>query len=310
MTWRAVAKKDFQDAIRSRWLWALSFVFISLYTLPVYLVSQEIGIAASEVATDPETTELANALTSDLIIQGTVWFGAHFIPVIAIVIAYAAIAGERDSGTINILLGLPHARRSIVIGKFAGRGAVLVIPILLGFTLSGIAIALTTLQFAVTTFVLYAGLTVLLGLVWIAIAVGISATVRTGRQAMLGTVGVYALFGLLWGPFTDGIEQLLREYGTFGEETLMQVQLGLLLINPIEAYQSLVTSIAVDTTFFGDNVSEALLARQSVLSGRNTYYLLDSVPLYFSDAALLVLLGVWLVALPYLGYQSFQQADL
>lgn len=310
MSWQAVASKDFQDAIRSRWLWALSTVFVLLYTVPVYLVSREIGIAAEEVATNPDRAELAAVLTSDLIVQGTVWLGAHFIPVIAIVIAYASIAGERDVGTVKMLLALPHSRRDVIIGKLVGRGAVLTVPISLGFALSAIAIALTQIHFEPLTYLLYAGLTVLLGLVWVAIAIGISAAVRTGRQAMVGTVGAYAVFAVLWGAFTDGIEQLLREYGWFGAETLMQVQLGLLLLNPIEAYRTLVTSISVDTTLFGDDVSAELLARQDILSGRNTYYLLEGVPAYFSDQAVLAILCIWLLAVPVLGYRTFARADL
>ena len=38
MTWQAIARKDFRDAVRSKWLWGLSAVFIGLFAGTAYFL--------------------------------------------------------------------------------------------------------------------------------------------------------------------------------------------------------------------------------------------------------------------------------
>ena len=93
MSWDVVARKDFADAVRSRGLWALSALFVIVFALPPLLLFYlELG--------QPTQTEGS----TDVFIFFMKEASALLVPVIAIVVAYAAITHERESGTMKILL--------------------------------------------------------------------------------------------------------------------------------------------------------------------------------------------------------------
>ena len=297
MTWEAVARKDFQDSIRSWWLWGLSALFVVFYTVPAYFFYREIGRTVVEQGEEIASTAFIDVMAS---------INAFFIPIIAIVIAYAAIAGERDSGTLKLLLSLPHSRRDVVLGKVIGRSAVIVIPAILGLGASAIVFVLTPVTFEAGEYAAFTLLSAVLGVIFVAIAVGISAAARTSRRAMIGTVGVYVLFTLFWGRFASGIARLANEYTSASTETVVQLQLFVLLINPSEAYQSLSAALWTDETLF---------ARASAFGGggfQSQLYaqVLEPLPAYFSNPAVVVLFLVWLVVPPVLGYLAFREDDL
>jgi len=56
----------------------------------------------------------------------------------ALIAAYLAIAGERESGSLKLLLGLPPSRGEVLVGKFLGRSGVVAIGLVLGFLVSGV----------------------------------------------------------------------------------------------------------------------------------------------------------------------------
>jgi len=85
---------------------------------------------------------------------------SFFVPMLGLAISYAAIAGERDSGSIKLLLSLPNSRRDVILGKFIGRCAVLTIAILSGYVVVAAFALLTYESFAAVKFILYAMLTV------------------------------------------------------------------------------------------------------------------------------------------------------
>ena len=296
MSWQAVARKDFQDSIRSWTVLALSALFVVLFTVPAYFLAQQVGGMFA--------AETGEQLTSDAFISLLSSVIAFFIPIVAIALAYAAVAGERDSGTMKLLLSLPHSRRDVIVGKFLGRSAVIVLPILLGFTTAAVVFLATPVSLEIGNYVGFALLSALLGVVFVGLAVGISAAANSQRQSMLGNVGIYVLFTLFWGRFAEGLMSLIEEYTDIGTETLVEIQLATLLLNPTESYQSLAAILWT---------SDALGARLSVFGGlaAQAYAgLLDPLPAYFSNAAVAVAFLVWLVVPPALGYLVFRETDL
>lgn len=297
MSWRVVARKDFEDSIRSWWIIGLSALFLVLFVVPAYLVADGVGGAVAQ--------QTGEQISSDAFINLLSTFIAFVIPLIAIVLAYASIAGERDSGTLKLLLALPHSRRDVVIGKVVGRSAVIVLPILLGFLAAAVVFLITPVSLEVGNYVAFALLSALLGIVFVSLSVGISAAAASRRQAMLGNVGLFAMFSLFWGSFAEGLVSLLSEYTDIGFETLVQLQLAVRLLNPVDSYQSLSAIL-----WTGD----ALGARLSLFGGglaRRVYaQALDPLPAYFSDPVVAIVFLAWLVAPPILGYLAFRDADL
>lgn len=313
MSWEAVARKDFRDAVRSYWLWGLSAIFVVFFTVPAFFFADQLGGAARDQGAE---------LSSDAFLPILAEVNAFFVPVIAIVIAYAAIAGERDSGTLKLLLSLPHSRLDVVAGKVVGRGAVVVLPVLLGFAVAAVVFLATPVTFGARSYVLFALLTALLALVFVAIAVGFSAAAETGRRAMISTVGVYVLFTLFWSRFADGLIGLVTDHVDLEGATTVELHLLVKVLNPTTAYRSLTHAIDTpgevamgNTTIAHASAARSQLAGGAGLQGqfRRQLYAqtLGSDPSFFlTDPFLVLLLLVWLVGVPLAGYYAFREADL
>jgi len=131
-----VAKKDFRDAIRSRTLLALIVLF-AIFTAGGAYVSTLIGGLLSNA--NPAGSQSALDLIFALLTPASL-----LVPVIGLLAGYKAIAGERESGSLKFLLGLPHSRRDVVLGKVIGRAAVVTVAILIGFAVGIVAIYVLT----------------------------------------------------------------------------------------------------------------------------------------------------------------------
>lgn len=304
MTWHVVARKDFEDAVRSWWLWGLSVVFVSLLALPPALFA--LGILDAPQGGGGFTTDIFLSIERDAM--------TIIVPLIAIVLSYASISRESESGTLKLLLSLPHSRRDVVAGKVAGRGGVLALSVLVGFVATLIVFPLTPFPFEFGSFFLFVLLTVALGLAFVAISVGVSAAAPTSRWAMVNTVTIYILFTVLWNRLVNTVVGLLQNHAGLGGEAAIRTTLFLQHLNPTQAFKSL----AARLVFGGEN--PVVTARVSVLGLEGLQgqirqqmilqSLADGVPFYLTDPAVVVLLALWLVVPPVLGYLVFEAVDL
>ena len=288
VSWIAVARKDLRDAIRSWRFLALSAVFVVLFAglslLFVTAVSEQVA------ATDP-----AMSVTSDQFLFQLSQFSSTLLPLIAIAVGYAAVSRERESGTAKLLLSLPHSRRDVLFGKVAGRGATLVVPVLLGFLFAAVPFFLTPVRFEPITYVAFALLTGLFGLTFVALSVGISAAVATSRRAFLASLVAYVVFVFVWDRIVGGLVSSVERL--FSPSLEMSVGLSIFLenANPINAYQWLTVSMSGADPFRQQFID-------AIFGG--------TLPLYLSTPATIVLLVGWVVAPPVLGYLAFRVADL
>ena len=122
-TWYVVAKKEFNDAVRSKGLWALSAVFTLLFVLPAGRIwwnqrssDQQLGQQALDI--------------------GMQFFISRFyldtvtllVTIVVLFVGYAAVTKEKESGSLKLLLSLPFTRRDVIVGKVLGRSAVAAVP--------------------------------------------------------------------------------------------------------------------------------------------------------------------------------------
>ena len=302
MTWAVVARKDFQDAVRSHWLWALSALFVVVLALPPALIIADV-VQVGTGESGQLNTDLFVFLLRDTM--------TLLVPIIAVVLAYAAVTGERDSGTLKLLLSLPHSRRDVVAGKALGRGAVLVLPVLAGFVVAALVFLATPVSLNPGPFFAFALLSAVVGLVFVAIAVGISAGSRSSRASMIGAVGVYVLFTLFWNQFANGAVRLLTDHAGLEGAGRVKFHLFLKVLNPTQAYKTLVarlftdSAVAARVNLVGGSGLAGQLNRQAYASALG-----DSVPVYLSDPFVAAVLVVWLVGAPAAGYLVFRDADL
>lgn len=189
MNWSVIARKEFRDASRSRSLWALAALMVLSIAAAVYVVGFLLSQTQGSEATG---TTLVVLLTQD----GS-FFITSLVPVLGLMAAYASIVGERSSGSLKLMLGLPYSRRDVVVGKFVGRAAVLAAATVAAFAV-GFLFLLTYDELAVIDYLFFFFLTTALGTVYVAVAVGISAGVRTRSRAAAAAVGVFFFFKFLW----------------------------------------------------------------------------------------------------------------
>jgi ABC-2 type transport system permease protein len=185
VSWTAVARKDFQDAVRVKWFWALSALFVVFAGGAAYLYAELLSVG--QEATGLGFIGLLGGATGTL------------VPIIGLMLGYKAIAGERESGSLKLLLSLPHTRGEVVAGKLVGRSAVVTVAILVGYLVAiGVGLVLFA-EFAITEFLVFTGLSVLLAFAYIGISLGLStATASTSRAAALA-FGFWLVVEFLWG---------------------------------------------------------------------------------------------------------------
>jgi ABC-2 type transport system permease protein len=272
MTWQAVARKDFADAIRSRSLWAVAGLFVVVTTgssLLVTLLSVRSGSAAESIV---GLTRLLKLLAGVL------------VPMTAVLVGYRAIVGERETGSIKLLLSLPHERRAVVLGKLVGRSLVVAVAVLAGF---GLSTALAVV-FAPSAFPVFVGVTVvtlLFAVAFVAIAVGLSAASGSARRAATGAFGAFVVSNILWQRI-PGIYGAVTGSGGATPAWIYFIQ----RLSPSGAYNG------AYTLFAGTRSLEAAIG--------------GPVPPYLSWWAAVAILVGWVVLPTWLGYRRFERADL
>ena len=326
MTWQVVANKDFQDALRSRWLLGLSLFFVGFiggvpslifgYYAPEGLSSADLFGAAAGLP----------LLGISLSFSGIIAFVIAFI---ALVTAHGSVIDERDSGTLKLLLSLPHSRLDAVLGKFAGRTAVIALPVLAGFFVAIVGLYATNTTVELTTLLPQVALTVLVAAAFVSLGVGLSASAETNRQATLGVFGLYFLLAFLWSLVAQGFPALVNAalrrlpgVEPLGNVATVEFRLFVKYLNPLRAYETLVATLYRDTEFSARMVKagffeQRALANQYCPEGLSQTSgqlcaggLQPSVPPYLSDAFIFVIFLLWIAVPVALGYRAFRGVDL
>jgi ABC-2 type transport system permease protein len=296
MSWRVVARKEFRDAIRSRWLWALTVVFVvfSAGAAGIYVLLNSQG-----------QTELTSL--------GLVFFllspAGILVPVIGLVVSYKAVAGERESGSLKLLLGLPHTRLDVVLGKVVGRTAVTAVAVTVGFAVTAVVALLGFSEFSASTYLGFVALTMLLALTYISIGVGISSLVSTTSRALASAVVFFVVFELLWGVLVLLLHWLstLVTGGSFDPVGYTQLDWTafLLTLAPGTAFSRAISM------FLPASPDEIATGGVSVGAGAGDAAAAGGSDPFFTAAWFgVVVLLAWIVVMLTLGYRRFNGADL
>jgi ABC-2 type transport system permease protein len=295
-TWNDIARKDFEDAVRSKMLWGIIAVFIAflLMALPV----------AEQLFPDAVTVDAAKAL------GGVAMLTQLFVPGIALVAGYMAVVGERRSGSLRVLLSYPFSRRDIVAGKLVGRILVTSTALVVGFAVASVLVVMLYGAPDVAAFAGFVGAGVLLGLTFTGLAVGGSAAASSRGRAMTLTIGSFVAMVFFWKPAAAGVYYAVTGSlpGLHAERWYFLLQ----RLNPLEAFRVL-SGAALDEEVSAvpelpvenlpaDVSPEQLELANRLLGGEVLFYLTD----WFS----VVVLVVWGAIPVVLGYWWFKRTDL
>lgn len=186
-----VAKKEFLDNIRNRWIILLTVLFVVLIIVFSYLAGGQAG--SDEIFGDMQNTVFALLGISSLL-----------IPLIAIVLGFSTISGEAESGSLNVVLSYPVSRVEVLLGKLFGLGSVLIFSILLGFGLGGIIIAATYGAEAWGGYLAFIGLSIFLGFIYLSLSICVSSFCKRRVTSIGGGIVIF-FWSLIYGSIVLGI---------------------------------------------------------------------------------------------------------
>lgn len=294
-TWRAVARKDFVDAVRSRMLWSLIAVFAAFLTMSL--------LSAEQLFPEAVTVDAPKALA------GVAMLAQLFIPGIALVAGYMAVVGERESGSLRVLLGYPFARGDIVFGKLLGRALVTGTALLVGYAVAG-AVVLARYGLPDPEIGLgFLGVGVLVGMAFTGLAVGGSAATASRGRAMATTIGAFVGMVFFWRPVIVGLYYLVN-----GELPGIQADTWYFVLkrlNPLESFRILSEAVLSEPVpavpkLPLEGVPASATQAQLALANR----LGGSVPWYLEDWTAVVVLLAWGTIPMIVGYWRFTRTDL
>ncbi|MFC7156574.1 ABC transporter permease subunit [Halomarina halobia] len=277
MSWTAVARKDFHDSARSKWLWGLSALFV--------LFAAGVAYFYSNIATPGSGAEVLGLLGFLLLPTGLL------VPIIGLMISYKAIVGERESGSLKLLLSLPHTRSEMILGKFVGRTLSVVVAIAVGFAVAAAVVVAEYGSLEPGAYGLFVLLTMFFALVYIGIGIGFSSFMSSTSKALAGAVGLFVVLEFLW-----DVVPLVLLYVINGFTLTPRTP-------PSETIQNLVTFVSTlsPSAAYGN-------AARALIPGLETGA--TDVPFYLQEWFGLVVLVCWLVVPLALGFAQFNRADL
>ncbi|MEM4308393.1 MAG: ABC transporter permease subunit [Thermoplasmata archaeon] len=181
-----VAKKEFVDNFRNKWIIAMILIFVVLT-----MVASVFGGKGSIGGIEETVTVLLG-------------IAVILVPIISIMLGYATISGEVENGSLPLLLSYPITRTEVLLGKFAGLSMVIVVATVAGFGIAGVLIVAAAGATKIGSYLLFILLTIMLGLVYLSLAVFFS-TLCSRRSTSLGLGILIFFWSSIYGTVVFGV---------------------------------------------------------------------------------------------------------
>lgn len=175
----ALIGKELRECHRNRWVVVLALVFGGL-ALAFSLLGRA-GLGTVGVSGFGRT---AASLVSLVVL---------LVPLLGLILGAGSVAGDRERGTLLMLLAQPVTTGEVLLGKFLGAAGALAIAVLAGFGVSGVVIAREAGWAHVALYARLMGLTLALGAVYLSIGLCISTLARRSAGALGLAVVVWLL---------------------------------------------------------------------------------------------------------------------
>jgi len=215
MSLRTIARWDARGVLRDRWFVVVASAFGALV-----LASALVALASVDVLGVSAFRRVAATM---------IHLGMLFIPLIGLTVGAVWIAGERESGSLVLLLSQPVERRAIFAGKFCGVAWGMAAAVVLGFGAAGLLLAVRAGTDRIPAFLWLVGLSVLLALAMLAAGFFISARSPSRSRALGAALVAWLVF------------VIVSDLGVLGTAMVLRLPAPALLllgsINPVSAYR-------------------------------------------------------------------------
>jgi len=267
----AIARNDLRETRQSKILWLLGATIMLGFGALTY--------AAGEFLSSGFDLYL-DVLTGVFVLLA---------PLIGVAVGYKAVIAERESGTIALLMSLPHSRVELVVGKLLGR--FVVAGALLGFALvgSGVVSLAVYPTFDFSGFVGFSLLVLFYTFTFVALATGFSMALSSSRRVIGAAFGAYVLLIMLWNQVVDVLVLILFRFRPSGLADPPLWAESAKFCTPLTSFTYLLdTTLGVGPGATGLDVGSQWFA---------------------SNWLALLVLSAWIVCPPALGYLSFRSTE-
>lgn len=186
-----IARREFTDAITSRRFWLIAGLFLLLYVANIYGVG--VGFRMGEVfGSNRLMLQIGSNVASTL---------AFLAPLLGIALAFDAISGERERGTLRVLLSRPLYREDVINGKMISAAAVIGLTItasaLLSVSASILLQGITVTSDDIVRLGFFVGVSILFSFAYYAVSLFISTfSDKSGHSLTIG-LGVWIFFAFI-----------------------------------------------------------------------------------------------------------------
>lgn len=212
-----LAAKEFRDRLRNRWVLAVALVFAVFSLVIAYAGGAQQGTVGLR--------------SLEFTVTSLVSLVIYLVPLIALLLGFDAVVGERERGSLDLLLSHPITRSELLLGKYLGLSAALALAMLLGLAAVGV---MMVVQFGQRALFHYSGFvisTLLMGLAFLSLAVLVSVIARDRTRASGAAIVLWFLFVLVFDLVLLGV--LVATAGHYGGEIFP----WLLLLNPTDVFR-------------------------------------------------------------------------
>jgi len=273
-----IAKKEFLDNIRNKWIVILTIIFVLLILIFAYVAGGQAG-----------TGEVLGSMQNTVF--GLLGISSLLIPLIAIILGFSTIAGEAESGALYVVLSYPVRRGEVLLGKLLGLGSVIIVSIFLGFGFGGVIIAAAFGPESWGAYLAFIGLSIFLGFIYLSLSICISAYCKRRITSIGGGILIF-FWGMIYGTVVMAIL-----YGTgYSFEDIMTGNVpdwffNSVVFSPGDLYQTAVSRAFGVTSFDAMGFS-------------------ISIPESLSMPLLLAAHIIWFIVPLLLAYRFFKRRDI
>lgn len=182
----AQATAEFHIALRNRWV-AIAVVMMALFSL---VLSAAGSAPTGQLGADKLSVTVAS-LTS---------LAVYLVPLVALLMAFDAVAGEIERGTLPLVLTYPVSRAEILAGKFVAHLGILALAAAVGYGIAGAAALWLDPQAGsgVTALARLYWTSLLLGATFLGAGYAVSAMARRPGAAAGLAIGIWLVMIVLY----------------------------------------------------------------------------------------------------------------
>lgn len=235
-TIKVLIEKELLDSIRNRWFFTFLVTFIILAFSIIYMgIIKSTGLGFESF--NKTTGSLLNLIL-------------FLVPMITLLLGSTSISGEKEHGTLNLILSKPISAVEYILGKYFGIATALMLTIVVGFGLMGMVVAFKVSIADARSYIIFVLLSLLLVLSFLSISMFISVLVKKRITAIIVSTIIWFFFILVY-------DLIVMACANFFQGTSMALFLLIsILLNPADSVRTLAIVNLGGETIFGPSLIE------------------------------------------------------